>query len=1060
MKMDFGSLPARIGKALQGVFGSANKRALAQFFPLVKAINALATEVKDLSQEQIRAQVKEMRQQVQSASATLEDLLPRMFALTREAATRSLGLRHFDVQLIGGAVLHRGKIAEMSTGEGKTLVATLPAALNALSGKGVFVVTVNDYLAKRDRDWMAPVFEYLGLTVGAIQSSMPPQERSAHYGCDITYGTNNEFGFDYLRDNMKWRTEDQVQKTLNFAIVDEVDSILVDEARTPLIISGEGEGSTERYVHADRIARQLKDVVHFEIKLKEHQCLLTDEGVVRAEQLVGVDSFYANPQLMEWPHLLETSLRAHHVYERDKHYVVAAKPGPDGKQGDPEVIIVDEFTGRLMPGRRWSDGLHQAVEAREGITPREETRTFATITLQNYFRMFTKLAGMTGTAMTEAAELANIYSLDVVAIPTNRPMIRKDVNDQIFLDDDSKYDAIASEIQREHTGGRPILLGTTSISKSEAISARLQKLGIPHNVLNAKQHEREADIILQAGRRAAVTVATNMAGRGTDIVLGGKAEALWRSELKQKGFTETQPEAVALLEELRAVCTREHDEIIKLGGLYVIGTERHEARRIDNQLRGRCGRQGDPGETRFFLSFDDDLMKIFARDWVKVMMEKMGLKSGEVIDSPMVTRGIARAQRKVEARNFDMRKHLLDYDEVMDKQRKFIYSARQDALVSKGLRDRVLGMFEEVFDPVVERCAGDKDQPIDWEELRKWLQHRTGGAMDLLGLEQVAREQIFDWTILRIEQLFDARGAIYGAEEWEGVQRFLLLDTIDNKWKDHLHAMEVLKAGVGLRSYAQIDPKNEYKREGFEKFQQLKMEIADQVTNFLFKQEATDTIRDTITGRLRSQQAPRPAQAPLPIPRSPEELMQIFEQLVTEGKVPAEIVGRVRSGELEVIATPQGLSVRPVQQSNVSAQPGAPSAGAAPGAFSPPNSREEAKAIFESLISAGQVPKDIVDKVTSGELEVWPAPNGIELRPSATAAAAAAAAPSAGAIASKLKAGPAAGPRNPMGNPVAGMAQNGKAKGLPANAQKPGRNDVCPCGSGIKYKKCCAPAFD
>ena len=526
MKIDFGSLPARIGKALQGVFGSANKRLLLRYQPVVRACNALTEEVRALSKEQVQTQIATMKQKVMAGETTLDDCMPRMFALTREAATRTLGIRHFDVQLIGGAVLHGGNIAEMATGEGKTLVATLPAALNALAGKGVFVVTVNDYLARRDCEWMSPVYEYLGFVARSIQSQMSPQERQPAYAADITYGTNNEFGFDYLRDNMKWRVEDQVQQNLYYAIVDEVDSILIDEARTPLIISGEAEGSTERFVFADRIARQLKDGEHFEIKLKEHQCLLTEAGVERSEKLVGVDSFYSNPQLMEWPHLLETALRAHHVYEKDKHYIVAQRSTQDGQKSDPEVVIVDEFTGRLMAGRRWSDGLHQAVEAKEGIRPREENRTLATITLQNYFRMFGKLAGMTGTAMTEASEFSRIYDLDVVSIPTNRPMVRKDENDQIYLDDDSKFAAIAEEVKRENALGRPMLLGTTSIAKSERISQKLTELGVPHNVLNAKQHEREAEIVMQAGRKGMVTVATNMAGRGTDIVLGGKAEAL------------------------------------------------------------------------------------------------------------------------------------------------------------------------------------------------------------------------------------------------------------------------------------------------------------------------------------------------------------------------------------------------------------------------------------------------------------------------------------------------------------------------------------------------------
>ena len=1011
MKLDFGSIPARIGQALQGVFGSANKRAVSSFQPIVKAVNALAPWAAALDAAQIKAEVAAIKQAVQAGEKTLDDVLPQMFALTREAATRTLGIRHFDVQLIGGAVLHQGKIAEMSTGEGKTLVATLPAALNAVAGKGVYVVTVNDYLAKRDRDWMAPVYEFLGLSVGAIQSQMPPQLRQAEYACDVTYGTNNEFGFDYLRDNMKWRADDQVQKRLNFAIVDEVDSILVDEARTPLIISGEGEGTTERYVLADRIARQLKPDVHFEIKLKEHQCILNEEGIDRAEKLVGVDSFYKNPAHMEWPHLIETALRAHHVYERDKHYVVVQPKRPDGSAGEPEVIIVDEFTGRLMPGRRWSDGLHQCVEAKEGLPPREENRTLATITLQNYFRMFGKLAGMTGTAMTEAAELSRIYDLDVVSIPTNRPNQRKDQNDQVYLDEASKYDALVEEIKAEHGKGRPILLGTTSIAKSEAISERLKAAGVPHNVLNAKQHEREAEIIMQAGRRGAVTVATNMAGRGTDIVLGGKADALWRAEMAQKGLAEDAPESQARLAELKAQCAAEQAEIKALGGLYVVGTERHEARRIDNQLRGRCARQGDPGQTKFFLSFDDDLMKIFARDWVKTMMERMGLKAGEVIDSPMVTRVIAKTQKKVEARNFDIRKHLLEYDEVMDKQRKFIYGQRQEALEYKGLRDKALGMFEEVLDPVVERCAGDKDKPVDFAELQKWLRHRCGDELDLAGIEQAPREGLFRWLMDRVEKLHDARAAEYGAD-WDAMQRFLVLDTIDNKWKDHLYAMEVLKQGIGLRGYAQVDPKNEYKKEGFEKFQLLKAEVADHVTGFLYKREATDTIREVVTGRMRPAAPPPPPPQQVPMPRTPEELQQLFQQLVAAGRIPPEVLDRMQKGERFVLrVTPQGLVLQPAGPD------GPPPDGAAP--------------------AAG--PEDAAAAATEPPPPPPPAPAAPPPAPSAPSAPPA---PPAARLAPARPMAPPPPPPRPSAQP------------------KPGRNDLCPCGSGLKYKKCCAPAFD
>ncbi|MGC6488525.1 MAG: preprotein translocase subunit SecA, partial [Planctomycetota bacterium] len=923
MKLDFGSVPARIGKALQGVFGSANKRALQQYDALVKQVNDLGDWAGGLDQEQVQGEVAEMKRAVQAGETTIDDCLPKMFALTREAATRTMSMRHFDVQLIGGAVLHQGKIAEMSTGEGKTLVATLPAALNALSGQGVYVVTVNDYLAKRDRDWMAPVFEYLGLSVGAIQSSMPPHLRQPAYECDITYGTNNEFGFDYLRDNMKWKVEEQVQKRLNFAIVDEVDSILIDEARTPLIISGEGEGTTDRFVMADRIARQLKVDEHFEVKLKEQQCVLNEAGIERAEKLVGVDSFYSDPAHMEWPHLLETALRAHHIYEKDKNYVVVEPKGEDGRPQPPEVVIVDEFTGRLMPGRRWSDGLHQCVEAKEGLPPREENRTLATITLQNYFRLFNKLAGMTGTAMTEASEFSRIYDLDVVQIPTNQPNQRNDINDQVYLDEPSKLVAIAEEIKGEHEKGRPVLLGTTSIAKSEKLSEALTKADIPHNVLNAKNHEREAEIVTQAGRKGRVTVATNMAGRGTDIVLGGKAEALWEDERRQQGLDLDSDEAQQRLAAIQAECKAEQEEILALGGLYVIGTERHEARRIDNQLRGRCARQGDPGQTKFFLSFDDDLMRIFARDWVRSMMEKMGLKEGEVIDSPMVTRGIAKAQKKVEARNFDVRKHLIEYDEVMDKQRKFVYAQRQEALEFQGLRDKTLGMFEEVLEPVVERYAGDKDKPVDYEEIRSWLLHRCDEELDLDGLEQAPREDLFNWIMGRVEKLHDARGEVYG-EDWEGVQRFLILETVDNKWKDHLYAMDILKQGVSLRSYAQVDPKNEYKKEGFEKFQALKTEIADHICGFAYKREATDTIRDLVTGKIQPQRQQQ--QAPPQMPQTPEELQALFESLIAAGKVPQEILDRMEQGEqFQLRATPQGLALAPAEAApNVgAAEPGA-----------------------------------------------------------------------------------------------------------------------------------------
>jgi preprotein translocase subunit SecA len=902
MKFDLGSLPGRLGKGLQRVFGSANKRALARYYPMVTKVNALEAWARGLDEAAVKARVAEWRSKVQGGSATLDDALPEMFALTRVASERTIGLRHFDVQLIGGAVLHEGKIAEMATGEGKTLVATLAATLNALSGKGVYIVTVNDYLAQRDRDWMAPIYDYLGISSGAIQTSMAPQERLPFYGLDIVYGTNNEFGFDYLRDNMKWRPEEQVQKRMHYAIVDEVDSILIDEARTPLIISGAPEGKAEKYKVADRIARNLKEAEivgyedppkglgtprpilkgDFEVKLKEHQCLLTEEGIEKAERMVGVDSFYSDPANMDWPHHLEQALRAHHIYERDKDYVVHDDP----RTGEREVIIVDEFTGRLMHGRRWSDGLHQAVEAKEGISPREESMVLATITLQNYFRMFAKLAGMTGTAMTEAAEFSKIYKLDVVAIPTNAKMVRPTDHDQIYLDEESKVSAIVDEVKEAHAAGRPLLLGTTSIAKSEKLSDRLKSVGIPHEVLNAKQHAREAEIIAQAGRKGAVTVATNMAGRGTDILLGGNPDSLWKREVKARAFEPDGPEAKALKDEIKRRCQDERAHVLSVGGLYVIGTERHESRRIDNQLRGRCGRQGDPGASKFFLCFDDQLMKIFARDWVKTMMERLGLKPGELIESPMVSRGIERAQKKVEMRNFDIRKNLLEYDEVMDKQRKFIYSQRQEVLELRGLRDKVVGMYEQVLEPIVETNAGDIDKPVNYEEIRRWLQHKCGPELALDRLEAAPRDQIFEWIMKQVNDLLAKRQSTYGDADWDRIQQYLLLDTIDQKWKDHLHAMDVLKAGIGLRGFAQVDPKNEFKKEGYEMFELLKQAIAEQVTDLVFKVE------------MRRAPAPAPAtrRASVPRPTDPATALLMAEAMIAAGQAPPEVLEAVSRG--------------------------------------------------------------------------------------------------------------------------------------------------------------------
>ncbi|HKE00377.1 MAG TPA: preprotein translocase subunit SecA, partial [Planctomycetota bacterium] len=752
------ALWTQVGRMLRGTFGSQNERLVRSLQPLVEKVASLEPWAKSLSQEQMAAKTAEWKAAIAEGKTTLDDLMPEAFALVREASVRTLQMRHFDVQIVGGAVLHSGKIAEMSTGEGKTLVATLPCYLNALAQKGVFVVTVNDYLARRDRDWMAPIFEHLGLKVGAIQQWMSPEERKPEYAADITYGTNSEFGFDYLRDNMKWRVEDQVQKNLSYAIVDEVDSILIDEARTPLIISGPAEQSSEKYQIADRLAQRLKPGSDFEVKEKERQCLLSDEGIEKVEQLVGA-SIYEGKN-MDWPHLIETALRAHHLYRLDKDYVVRKSQ----EDGHPEVVIVDEFTGRMMPGRRWSDGLHQAVEAKEGIKPRDENQTLATITYQNYFRLFKKLAGMTGTAMTEAAEFSKIYNLDVVNIPTNRPVVRQDQPDVVFRTAREKWKAIADEIERVNKLGQPLLIGTTSIEKSEQLSGMLSRRGIEHQVLNAKQHEREAHVVANAGFASAVTVATNMAGRGTDIKLG--------------------------------------EGVVGYGGLYVLGTERHEARRIDNQLRGRGGRQGDPGTSRFYLALDDDLMRIFYRDWVSAFMEKLGMTEGQAIESPMVTRAIEKAQKKVEQRNFETRKNVLEYDEVMNEQRKVIYGARQDALEMRELRERIDEMIAQGIRAQIDASWGEKGKETDWAGLAQWFHRKYELTVDAKELEALADpEKIAADLEKRVATRYAEIETRETPANMRRIEQFLLLSVIDQKWKDHLYAMDALRSGISLRSY-------------------------------------------------------------------------------------------------------------------------------------------------------------------------------------------------------------------------------------------------------------------
>src|SRR5262245_12383274 len=749
-----------IARGLTGLFGSSNERQIRRMVGTVQRINDLGEKLRELSDQQLKDLTADLRRRLTEGEA-LDALLVEAFAACREASHRTLGkgkwvddpftgkripfMAHFDVQLLGGMVLHSGKIAEMVTGEGKTLVATLPAYLNALTGRGVHVVTVNDYLARRDAEWMAPIFQTLGLTVGFIQSNMDGADRQHAYNCDITYGTNNEFGFDYLRDNMKsarrgdthyesW--QQQVQGPLNFAIIDEVDNILIDEARTPLIISGPAEDDTTKYYKANQIAKQLKRDQHFEVKEKEHTCHMTDDGVREAERLVAVESFYT-PGNMHWPHLIDQALKAHYLYHKDKEYVVM----------NGEVIIVDEFTGRLMHGRHWSDGLHQAVEAKEGVRIKEENQTLATITLQNFFKLYKKLAGMTGTAMTEASEFLKIYKLDVLAIPPNRPLQRLNFPDVIFRTEREKYHAIVEDVKEVHATGRPILLGTTSIENSELLSGMIRREGITHEVLNAKYHEREAEIVAQAGRKSAVTIATNMAGRGTDIILGGNPEFLAWAELKDHyaGRLDVPPdvwknkvEEIETKEKMR----EEGREVASLGGLHIVGTERHEARRIDNQLRGRAGRQGDPGSGRFFLSLEDDLMRIFAGEWVSSVLTRLGMQEGEAIESRMVSRRIEAAQKKVEERNFDIRKNLLEYDEVMDEQRKRVYSFRQSLLEGAPPKDMILEMIDNQIRDAANRFLADDYGAATFAE---WAGQRLGveiAARDLRGASFEDAEEI------------------------------------------------------------------------------------------------------------------------------------------------------------------------------------------------------------------------------------------------------------------------------------------------------------------------------
>jgi len=848
-----------IDKFLTKVFGSSNQRYLKAVQPLVAKINDLEPAAKKLSDEQLRARTAAYKERVQQAVAdapdlddrkrreqeVLDEILPEAFATVREASMRTTGMRHFDVQLIGGIVLHQGRIAEMRTGEGKTLVATLPSYLNALTGRGgVHVITVNDYLASRDAEWMGQIHRFLDLEVGCIQNDMDDFERQSAYAADITYGTNNEFGFDYLRDNMKFDLTTCVQRGHYFAIVDEVDSILIDEARTPLIISGPSDEATDKYYKADAIIPQLRkgeeqDGVktgEYIVDEKAHTAVLTEEGVDKTERLLGVGNLY-EPSNMELLHCVEQALKAHTLYRLDHQYVVQ----------DGEVIIVDDFTGRLMKGRRWSDGLHQAVEAKEGVKIEKENQTLATITLQNYFRLYQKLSGMTGTAETEAAEFHSTYKLDVIVIPTHMPMVRTDFSDVIYRTLPEKWDAVIEEIKDCYEKGQPTLVGTVSVENSELIARRLQREAVPHNVLNAKYHEREAEIVAQAGRKGAVTIATNMAGRGTDILLGGNPDFMAREFLKKE---EIDPDEVTeekwseAFTQAKRIVETEHEEVVKIGGLHIVGTERHESRRIDNQLRGRAGRQGDPGSSRFFLSLEDDLMRIFAGDKVKALMQRLGMEQGVAIESKMVSKRIESAQKSVEGRNFESRKHLLEYDDVMNKQRETIYGLRRQLMEEPDQREYLMGdppqsgVAYDLLSDLTKRYLNPEVAPDDWDVENYKLQIKTiydfDGDAERIDFQNLTSQEVVDTIWEKLKVKYAEKEQQIGVEAMRTYERIIMLNIIDAQWKDHLLSLDHLKQGIGLVGYGQKDPLVEYKKQSFDLFQEMLDRIDTNTIRSLF----------------------------------------------------------------------------------------------------------------------------------------------------------------------------------------------------------------------------------
>jgi preprotein translocase subunit SecA len=876
-----------IDKVVARFIGTKHERDLKVIQPLVTRINALEPEFEKLADSELLEKTVRLRTEVQGrlgnlpledadfkerCKEALEPALVPAFALVREAGRRKLGMRHFDVQLIGGIVLNEGKIAEMKTGEGKTLVATLPAVLNALTGRGVHIVTVNDYLARRDAEWMSPIYRALGMTVGVIVHDLSDPERRAAYGADITYGTNNEFGFDYLRDNMKFDLADCVQRGHHFGVVDEVDSILIDEARTPLIISGPAEESTDKYYRIDKIIPKLIQDIDYTIDEKHRTATLTEEGVSKTERLLGLGNLY-DPQHMEMIHHVYQGLRAHTLYKRDVEYVV--------KNG--EVVIIDEFTGREMPGRRWSDGLHQAVEAKEGVKIERENQTLATITFQNYFRMYKKLSGMTGTAETEAAEFNKIYKLDVSLVPTNRPLRREEFPDVVYRTTGEKYEAVVNGILQEdnslahgirqiHESGQPVLVGTISIEKSEHLASLLKQAGIPHQVLNAKQHEREAKIISQAGRKGAVTVSTNMAGRGTDILLGGNPEAMTREHCMHERIAipyisapaviggenssgDASPNMVLFQQEGKIFqvpadqwkpiydsyvdqCRTEHDEVIALGGLHILGTERHEARRIDNQLRGRAGRQGDPGSSRFFLSLEDDLLRVFGGERVKALMYRLGMTEGVPIESKLISRRIEHAQEAVEAQNFEARKHLLEYDDVMNKQRETIYSIRRSALEGKEQKDYALGIAEDIAREFADTYCPGNEHPEKWNvtQFTAEVLNQYGIDIKAAGVDpaRMNHNEVAEKLVERVKERYSEKEKLFGEPMMRWLERRIILDIVDTQWKDHLLTLDHLKEGIGLRGYGQKDPLVEFKKEAFTLFEDMMGRIDTETVRYLF----------------------------------------------------------------------------------------------------------------------------------------------------------------------------------------------------------------------------------